>query len=468
GVEGVEGVEGVKGEEGVGGVEAQNQFLIPVQLVNDRASALRAIAVLRANPQRVWACDTEVADIDVKKEGPVGNGKVICVSIYGGEGVDFSGGGGKSTLWIDNDGKAAGVLDYFKEWFEDEAAHKVWHNYGFDRHVLFNEGINCMGFAGDTMHMARLHDTGRDKMSGGGGGYSLQALSNDLYKSDPRFAKTSMKELFGVGKLKKDGTESKIKELPCMRVLQNDPLKRDMWIEYSARDAVATWWVWDKLRSKLKQMAWQVNGVKLPDQDGEKPNMYHFYQRYLRAFGELLTDMERNGIKVDTKVHLKQAEMAARAERARLEDTFTSWARDFCPDIGTMNIASATQMCQLLFGEYSEWQLISKDRVFKVEKTDEEVQAETEEVLRQNPYAAHAAPDLKAVLKGRGLKVSGKKEEQVYRLLEYDAKKAELLALGRQAVEELCTMRGLECSGDAAQLAEEFLRSEAAGAGRTA
>jgi hypothetical protein len=31
-----------------------------------------------------------------------------------------------------------------------------------------------------------------------------------------------------------------------------------MWIEYSARDAVATWWVWDKLRSKLKQMEWQV------------------------------------------------------------------------------------------------------------------------------------------------------------------------------------------------------------------
>jgi hypothetical protein len=50
----------------------------------------------------------------------------------------------------------------------------------------------------------------------------------------------------------------------------------------------------------------QVNGVKLLDQDGEKPNMYHFYQRYLRAFGELLTDMERIGIKVDTKVHLKQ------------------------------------------------------------------------------------------------------------------------------------------------------------------
>lgn len=39
----------------------------------------------------------------------------------------------------------------------------MWHNYGFDRHVLFNEGIDAQGFAGDTMHMARLWDTSRDK-----------------------------------------------------------------------------------------------------------------------------------------------------------------------------------------------------------------------------------------------------------------------------------------------------------------
>ena len=37
----------------------------------------------------VWACDTEVADIELKVEGPVGNGKATCVSIYGGPDVDF-------------------------------------------------------------------------------------------------------------------------------------------------------------------------------------------------------------------------------------------------------------------------------------------------------------------------------------------------------------------------------------------
>lgn len=55
----------------------------------------------------------------------------------------------------------------------------MWHNYGFDRHVLYNEGIDALGFAGDTMHMARLWDTSRSKFDGStaGTGYSLEALS---------------------------------------------------------------------------------------------------------------------------------------------------------------------------------------------------------------------------------------------------------------------------------------------------
>lgn len=38
---------------------------------------------------------------------------------------------------------------------------QVYHNYGFDRHVLYNEGINAQGLGGDTMHMARLWRAGR-------------------------------------------------------------------------------------------------------------------------------------------------------------------------------------------------------------------------------------------------------------------------------------------------------------------
>lgn len=43
------------------------------------------------------------------------------------------------------------------------ATKKAWHNYGFDRHVLYNHDIDCQGLVGDTMHMARLWDTSRDR-----------------------------------------------------------------------------------------------------------------------------------------------------------------------------------------------------------------------------------------------------------------------------------------------------------------
>ncbi len=51
----------------------------------------------------------------------------------------------------------------------------MYHNYGFDRHVLFNHGINAQGFAGDTMHMARLWSASRPK-----GGFSLSSLTEEL------------------------------------------------------------------------------------------------------------------------------------------------------------------------------------------------------------------------------------------------------------------------------------------------
>ena len=48
----------------------------------------------------------------------------------------------------------------------------------YARHVMFNEGIDCRGFAGDTMHMARLWDTSLDKMAGAG-----QCACSDGYRT---------------------------------------------------------------------------------------------------------------------------------------------------------------------------------------------------------------------------------------------------------------------------------------------
>lgn len=40
--------------------------------------------------------------------------------------------------------QSEGLLDEFRAWFADPTTKKVWHNYGFDRHVLFNHGVDSL------------------------------------------------------------------------------------------------------------------------------------------------------------------------------------------------------------------------------------------------------------------------------------------------------------------------------------
>ena len=109
-------------------------------------------------PNRVHSWDTETIKIDAKEETPVGNGEVICASCFIGPDVNFGNG---PRLFIDNYADAKDIILEFKEYFEDPEFLKCWHNYGYDRHILYNHGIDCKGFGGDTMHMARLVDPSR-------------------------------------------------------------------------------------------------------------------------------------------------------------------------------------------------------------------------------------------------------------------------------------------------------------------
>lgn len=130
------------------------------------------LEILRKYPKRVHAWDTETIDVDIKEETPVGNGKVICATCFIGPDVNFGNG---PRLFIDNYADAKDLILEFKSYLEDPTYLKCWHNYGFDRHILYNHGINCLGFGGDTLHMARLVDPSRMP-----GSYSLSNLSEAL------------------------------------------------------------------------------------------------------------------------------------------------------------------------------------------------------------------------------------------------------------------------------------------------
>ena len=426
--------------------------------------------LMSADPSLHHACDTEVMDIDLKSVGPVGNGYVTCVSVYSGPDFDYGLGDGPGTvLWIDNLDDAFGVLQYFKEWFEDERFLKVWHNYGFDRHVMWNEGIDVRGFGGDTMHMARLQDTSRARSSTGNG-YSLEALTAELL----RRRKRPMKEIFGVKRLRKDGSEGSLVDIPPLEVMQRDPKYRSKWIGYSCYDAKGTYEIREKLQGLLESMAW-VKGK----------NLYDYYQMHMRPFGEVLTDMERRGIRVDARDYLAKVELTAREDRARHSQTFREWAAtQIGPDGLALNPASSVQLCTLLFGGAKNPKTdksTEKVRVFKVpreeieeealeayRKRDEEANACTEEVDNKDELDyldKMKAVQLKALCKERGLKISGKKVELQQRLREhYMQSPKENDEFESMSLEELQTSaisRGLSMEGTREELLE-MLRKDTA------
>jgi len=346
-------------------------------IVRTKEEARVAVAALYAASSQgaIHACDTEVADIDLKKVGPVGNGYVTCVSIFSGLGVDYGDGPGKA-LWVDNLDDSRGVLQEFKAWFEDEREKKVWHNYGFDRHVLFNEGIDARGFAGDTMHMARLADSSRDKASGGGGGYGLAALTSDLVGD----AKVPMKEIFGVGALRKDGTEGKVRTLPPIEELQRGSIHarhRPEFIRYSAFDAEGTWKLHQVLDQALSKMPWVEDSA---DKAGARMHsMREYYELVLVPFGVTLTDMERRGIKVNASEYLASLQVRAQADKDKCMADFVEWMVEVAgPDARYFNPQSGTQMQTLFFGgaqnEKKRGEFLPTERVVKVALSPEEVE----------------------------------------------------------------------------------------------
>ncbi|XP_027369033.1 DNA polymerase I A, chloroplastic/mitochondrial-like isoform X2 [Abrus precatorius] len=343
----------------------------------------------------IFACDTEVAKIDVKQETPVDHGEIICFSIYCGSEADF--GGGKSCIWVDVvDGGGKEILEKFAEFFSDSSIEKVWHNYSFDCHVIENYGFKVSGFHADTMHMARLWDSSRHL----DGGYSLEGLTGDrrvmsraqLNHEKDLIGKLSMKTIFSKKKVKKDGSEGKTVIIAPVEELQRD--ERIPWICYSALDARSTLKLYESLKSHLSDMPWKFDGVPVSGK-----NMYDFYNEYWRPFGELLVMMESEGMLVD-RAYLQDIEKVAMAEQEVAANRFRKWASRYCPDAKYMNVGSDLQLRQLLFGGTVNRKNsnlgLPTERIFKIPNVDK--------VIEEGKKAPKKFCDIKLTSLGYNLK----------------------------------------------------------------
>ncbi|TMW57836.1 hypothetical protein Poli38472_014439 [Pythium oligandrum] len=360
------------------GLRSADDDRLPVNLIQDKEGAQRVIDKIRQlGPSHFHACDTEVAQIDIKAVGPVGNGQVTCLSLYSGPDVDYGNG---PYVWIDNLDSAEGTLEYFREFLESKEYKKVWHNYSFDRHVLYNHGINVQGLGGDTMHMARLWNTARFQ----NGGYSLEALSEDLLLQRKR----PMKELFGIPKLKKDGSAGKERIMPSVEELQRFPEFRNRWIRYSVFDAECTWFLHRVLQEKLDQTLWFEERLGADGEVTRSGSMYDFYRQYIIPFGECLTDIERKGMHVDLD-YLANVEKMALEDRVRLEKLVLEWAARYCDEASRINVYSAAQKQQLLFAPYIDTkknpprEILPAERQFEVENTEGVIKEGKQKALKK-------------------------------------------------------------------------------------
>lgn len=338
-------------------------------LVVDNVTSARKVVHMLTHEYRdlIHACDTEVSKINAKQETPVDHGEIICFSIYSGEEVHY--GNGKSCVWVDVlDGGGKDIFAEFAPFFEDPSIKKVWHNYSFDCHVVENYGIRLSGFHADTMHMARLWDSSRQMA----GGYSLEALTGDpkvmyenrIHPDEDLMGKISMKTIFGRRKIKKDGSAGKLISIPPVEELQRE--ERQPWICYSSLDSMSTLKLYHSLKSKLSKMAWLMNGKS-------RGTMLNFYENYWRPFGELLVQMETEGVLVD-RAYLSEVEKVAIAEQKIAVNCFRSWASRYCRDAKYMNVGSDTQLRLLLFGgicnRKNHDESLPTEKLFKIPNVD--------------------------------------------------------------------------------------------------
>lgn len=110
-----------------------------VTIIRDEKEARRVIEILKTLKDRVHAWDTETIDLEVREESPVGKGKIMCFTGFCGPDVDFGTG---PRLFVDNMSSKDDLVQVFKEYFEDENYLKGWFNYGFDRHIFYNHGVD--------------------------------------------------------------------------------------------------------------------------------------------------------------------------------------------------------------------------------------------------------------------------------------------------------------------------------------
>lgn len=217
-------------------------------------------------------------------------------------------------------------LEIIKPLFENEKIEKVAHNIKFDKNVLLNYGIQVKGKTFDTLLAHYLIDPESR--------HKLDVLSEKYLK----YTMIDFETVFGKN------------TKPPFSI---DKINQDLLTEYAVEDADITFALKPILEEELKQN-----------------NLLDLFNNIEMPLVDVLLDMERQGVKIDTN-QLHKFSLLLQEQKQQLEGRIYQLAgREF-------NISSPKQLGTILFDELQ----ISADK--KIKKTQTKQYSTSEDVLQK-------------------------------------------------------------------------------------
>lgn len=188
-------------------------------------------------------------------------------------------------------------------------------------------------------------------------------LYRQLFENSNR--KTDMKRIFATKKILKSGVVGKSIVYPSIIEMHTDENLIKDWVFYSTLDAELTYFLKEVLSVKLMQLTTNFEGME---------NLLDLYYKYWLDFGEILTDMERVGIKVNIQ-HLQKIQQQAEKDLKTKEKQFKDWVKSTQsdPNIDEFNPSSTQQLQQLFFAPFERKTTGNNEDFREFDEDEEEV-----------------------------------------------------------------------------------------------
>lgn len=252
------------------------------------------------------------------------NTPTVTAAVFAGGDVDF-GNGSYMFICAGDVAERQRIWKLFQTYFEDEAVRKVWFDYPISAHHLSLLGITTRGYVADIHQLLGMNNRK-------GLPLDLDILSKEVVFSRK---KAKAKRVLNYNDL---SIQTPRPWLEPPTTPEQNPDR--VWIARACHDASQIYHIEARLDDTLRPC--QVHN------HNSIFNLRQSFRRFFAPFSDLLHDMYRTGVHISPH-KLSQQQHDATESIESLELKFRHWAFWHSPDAWHMDLASSSQLRQLLF-----------------------------------------------------------------------------------------------------------------------